>query len=82
MTDEVGDNSAEELKRLIERVERLKEERKAISDDISDVYKEAKANVFDVRTMREMEKLRAMNPAARHEREVLYETYKTALMLD
>ena len=70
-----------ELKLLIERVERLKEERKAINADISDVYAEAKARGFDPRTMREVEKLRAMETPARQEREALRDTYKVALGL-
>jgi uncharacterized protein (UPF0335 family) len=80
----VGDNSvaADQLRQFVERVERLIEERKGISDDIRDVKAEAKATGFDVRTINEVVKLRALERHTREEREALLETYKAALGLD
>lgn len=78
MTDNV---SAEQLRLLIERVERLEEEKRGISDDIKDVYAEAKATGFDVKTMKVIYRLRRMKKHHRDEAEMLLETYKTALGL-
>jgi uncharacterized protein (UPF0335 family) len=69
------------LRLLIERVERLKEEKKGISDDIRDVYAEAKAVGYDTRIMRQIERLRLMKPDDRREMEMVLDTYKTALGL-
>lgn len=71
--------SAQQLKLLIERVETLEEEKRGISDDIKDVYAEAKAVGFDVKTMKQLVKLRRMEVAARQEAEALLETYRAAL---
>lgn len=78
MTDNV---SAEQLRLLIERIERLEEDKKGIADDIKDVYGEAKGTGFDTKTMRSIIKLRAMEKGARQEAEALLETYKAALCL-
>jgi len=79
----MSDNiSAEQLRLLIERIERLEEEKKGISDDIKDVYGEAKATGFDVKTMRSIVRLRKMEKHHREEAEMLLETYKQALGLD
>jgi uncharacterized protein (UPF0335 family) len=67
------------LRAFIERIERLGEEKKAISDDIRDVYAEAKANGFDVRTLRTVIKLRKLDTAERKEQEAMLETYLHAL---
>lgn len=67
------------LRLLIERVERLEEEKKGISDDIRDVYLEAKAVGFDPKIMREIVKLRRMQPDDRREMEMILDTYKAAL---
>ena len=76
-----GAVAADQLRLFIERIERLQEERKGISDDIRDVFSEAKANGFDAPTMREMLKLRKMEAHTRQEREALKETYQLALGL-
>jgi uncharacterized protein (UPF0335 family) len=73
--------SAQQLQLLIERVETLEEEKRGISDDIKDVYAEAKAVGFDVKTMKQLVKLRRMEVAARQEAEALLETYKAAIGL-
>jgi uncharacterized protein (UPF0335 family) len=69
------------LRLLIERVERLEEERKGISDDIRDTYAEAKAVGYDAKIMRQIVKLRKMKPDDRAEMEAILETYKAALGL-
>ena len=71
--------SAEQLRLLIERIERLEEEKKGISDDIKDVYGEAKSTGFDVKTMRTIIRLRRMEKHHRDEADMLLETYKQAL---
>lgn len=76
---EVGGIDNKRLKSLIERVERLEEEKKAIASDIRDVFAEAKAIGFDVKIMRAIIKLRNMNAADRDEQEFLLDTYKRAL---
>jgi uncharacterized protein (UPF0335 family) len=77
-----GNVAADELRLLIERVERLEEEKKALSDDIKDVYAEAKARGYDTKTMRAIVRLRKMETQARQEAEALLETYKAALGMD
>lgn len=64
---------------LIERIERLEEEKKGISSDIRDIYAEAKGVGFDVKIMKAIIKLRKMNQADRDEQEFLLETYRKAL---
>lgn len=79
----MSDNiAADQLRLLIERIERLEEEKKGISDDIKDVYLEAKATGFDTKTMRSIVRLRKLEKHAREEAEALLETYKQALGLD
>ena len=70
------------LRLLIERVERLEEEKKGISDDIKDVYLEAKAVGYDTKIMKKIVKLRKQTRDQRLEEEALTETYKAALGLD
>ena len=81
--DEVqeGPNRAKVLAGYVERVERLNEERSALGADISDIYKEAKSQGFDAKTMREMIKLRKMDAEARAEAEALRDAYMNALDL-
>ena len=76
---EVGGIAVDRLRSLIERIERLEEEKSAISSDINDVYAEAKSVGFDTKIMREIIKLRKMNAADRDEKEFLLETYRKAL---
>ncbi|AXB75448.1 DUF2312 domain-containing protein [Novosphingobium sp. P6W] len=76
-------NSTEDrLRLLIERVERLEEDKKGISQDISDVYAEAKAVGYDVKVMKVIVKLRRMQPDDRREMDMIVDTYKNALGLD
>lgn len=69
------------LRLLIERVERLEEEKKGISDDIRDVYSEAKAVGYHTKMMRQVVRLRKMKPDDRAEMDMLLDTYKAALGL-
>jgi uncharacterized protein (UPF0335 family) len=76
-------NSTEDrLRLLIERVERLEEEKSGISRDISEVYAEAKAVGYDVKVMKVIVKLRRMQPDDRREMDMIVDTYKNALGLD
>ena len=77
-----GNIAADQLRLLIERIERLEEEKKGIADDIKDVYNEAKSNGYDVKTMRSIVRLRKMEKHHREEAEMLLETYKQALGID
>ncbi|MDQ4087808.1 MAG: DUF2312 domain-containing protein [Pseudomonadota bacterium] len=76
-----GSVAADELRLLIERIERLEEEKKGIADDVKDVYAEAKARGYDPKTMRAIVRLRRMETNARQEADALLETYKAALGL-
>jgi len=69
----------DQLKAFVERVERLEEEKKAIADDIRDVYAEAKGNGFDVKTLRIVVRLRKQDVNERKEQEAVLETYLHAL---
>lgn len=76
---EVGGIATDRLRSLIERIERLEEEKKGIQSDIRDIFAEAKSAGFDVKIMRIVLKLRKMNDADRDEQEFLTETYRKAL---
>ena len=67
------------LRLLIERIERLEEEKKGIADDIRDVYAEAKAVGYDPKIMRQVVRLRKMDANDRSEQEMILDTYKAAL---
>jgi len=73
----------DQLKAFIERIERLEEEKKTISDDIKDVFAEAKGNGFDVKALRAVIRLRKQDVDERKEHEAILDTYLAALgMLD
>lgn len=71
--------SAEQLRLLVERIERLEEEKKGISDDVKDVYAEAKSTGFDTKTIRTIIRLRKMEKHRLDEQDALLETYRAAL---
>jgi uncharacterized protein (UPF0335 family) len=73
--------AADQLRLFIERIERLEEEKKAIADDIRDVYAESKSTGYDTKTMRAIVRLRKMETHARQEADALLETYRSALGL-
>ncbi|MEM8649550.1 MAG: DUF2312 domain-containing protein [Pseudomonadota bacterium] len=69
----------DQLKSVIERIERLEEEKKAIADDIRDVYAEAKANGFDTKILRQVVSLRKKDVTERQEEEAIRDLYLQAL---
>jgi uncharacterized protein (UPF0335 family) len=71
--------ASDQLKAIIERIERLEEEKKAIADDIRDVFAEAKGNGFDVKALRAVLRLRKQDKDERAEQEAILETYLHAL---
>lgn len=86
MTDMTGHNSAEaggiavdRLRSIIERVERLEEERKALSGDIKDIFSEAKSAGFDVKVLKQIIRLRKQEPVDVEEQETLLDIYRRAL---
>ncbi len=91
MTPEIGSNTGvakqqpatkftkDQLKAIIERIERLEEEKKTISDDIRDIYSEAKGNGYDVKALRTIVRMRKQDVNERQEQETILETYLAAL---
>lgn len=81
MTKDIADSgvAAEELKQFVERVERLEEEKKAIADDIKDVFAEMKGRGFDVKAVRQILKVRKQDHSERQEMEAILELYMSAL---
>ena len=82
MTEEVtnaGDVDAGRLLSLIERIERLEEEKKGLANDIKEVFAEAKSAGFDVKAMRQILKIRKMDEGDRQEEEFMVDKYRLAL---
>lgn len=75
----VGGVAADRLRSIVDRIERLHEERKALSSDISDIYKEAKSAGFDVKVLRALIRVRAQDPGDVEEQETLLDVYRRAL---
>ncbi|MEO1656494.1 MAG: DUF2312 domain-containing protein [Pseudomonadota bacterium] len=71
--------AGERLKLFIERVERLEEDKKAVMDDIKEVFAEAKGEGYDTKVMRQIVRLRKMDHADRQEQEALLELYLSAI---
>jgi uncharacterized protein (UPF0335 family) len=76
---QVGGVAGEQLRAFIERIERLEEEKKDVQEQIKEVFSEAKGTGFDVKTMRQLIKLRKLRDADRSEQEELLEIYKAAI---
>ena len=74
--DSVAQN---QLRAFIERIERMEEEKKAISDDIKEIYAEAKGNGFDTKVLRQIIRIRKQDHAERMEQEALLDLYMSAL---
>jgi uncharacterized protein (UPF0335 family) len=74
-----GPVAGDVLRKYIERIERLEEEKKALSGDIREIYAEAKGNGFEPRVMRKVVTLRRMKDADRQEEEALLEVYRAAV---
>jgi uncharacterized protein (UPF0335 family) len=75
----IGSNTAAELKNLVERIERLEDEKATIAGDIREVYSEAKSTGFDTKILKKVIALRKVDPAAREETRSLIDTYMHAL---
>ena len=69
----------DQLRSIVERIERLEEEKKALADDIRDVYAEAKGNGFDVKALRAIVRIRKMDVEKAAEEEAMLDLYKSAL---
>jgi uncharacterized protein (UPF0335 family) len=78
----MAETADDRLRLLIERIERLEEEKKGIGDDIKDVYSEGKAVGYDTKIMRQIIRLRKMKPDDRREMEAVLELYKAALGIE
>lgn len=83
MANEIGHNSggiaADRLRSLVERIERLEEERKALGSDVKDVFAEAKSVGYDIKVLRQIIRIRKQEPAEVEEMETLLDVYKRAL---
>lgn len=78
-----ADNVAgEQLRTLIERIERLEADKEALTSDIRDVYTQAKAAGFSVKVVRQLVRLRKMDKDERDEQEALLEAYRQAIGMD
>jgi uncharacterized protein (UPF0335 family) len=76
---DVGGVAGEQLRTIVERIERLEEEKAALAEDIREVYAEAKGNGYDVKILRQIVRLRKIESADRQEQEAILDTYKAAL---
>jgi uncharacterized protein (UPF0335 family) len=77
--DTLGATAQGKLKSLIERIERLEEDRRAVSADLKEVYAEAKGEGFDTKILRKVVRLRALDSAKRQEEEALIDLYIAAI---
>ena len=76
---QAGGIAADRLRSLVDRIERLEEERKALGNDIKDIYSEAKSAGFDVKVLRQLIRIRKQEPAEIAEQETLLDVYRRAL---
>ncbi len=79
---DVGGVAADRLKTFIERIERLEEEKKALADDVREVFSEAKGSGFDIKVMRHIIRLRKMDTADRREQDEIMAVYMRALEME
>ena len=79
MNDIVGDNAARDLSSIIDRIERLEDEKKQIANDISDLYKETKGRGYDAAALKEIVKIRKEDPGKREARESMVDVYMRAI---
>jgi uncharacterized protein (UPF0335 family) len=80
LTDEKPTNVAgERLRSIVDRIERLEEERKALGSDIKDIYSEAKSAGFDIKVLRQLIRIRKQEPAEIEEQETLLDVYRRAI---
>ena len=78
---EIGGIAADRLRAFVERIEKLEEEKAALAADIKDVYAEAKGTGFDVKTLRQVVRLRKLDKSDRDEQEAMLDLYKRVLEL-
>jgi uncharacterized protein (UPF0335 family) len=79
-TEEKPTNIAgERLRSIVDRIERLEEERKALGSDIKDIYSEAKSAGFDIKVLRQLIRIRKQEPAEIEEQETLLDVYRRAI---
>ena len=79
MTDVIAPGAQGQLKSVVDRIERLNEDKAVVQADIKEVYLEAKGNGFDTKILRKIIKLRSISAAARQEEEALIDLYAAAL---
>ena len=79
MATKTGNVAADQLRSIVERIERLEEEKANIGSDVRDVYAEAKANGYDGKALRQIVRLRKMDRHERDEAEYTLDLYKRAL---
>jgi uncharacterized protein (UPF0335 family) len=77
--DNVVKNARAQIRSIVERIERLEEEKKGTSDDIRDIYAESKGNGFDVKALRTIVRMRKMDDKDRQEQETVLDTYLQAM---
>jgi uncharacterized protein (UPF0335 family) len=76
---DVGGIAADRLRSIVERIERLEEEKKALAGDIKDIFQEAKSAGFDIKVLRKVLALRRMDQASLQEQDTLLDLYRRAL---
>lgn len=76
---DVGGIASERLRTIIERIERLEEEKAALAEDVREIFSEAKAAGFDVKILRQVIRLRKLDSSDRQEQEAILDLYKRAL---
>ena len=76
---DIGGIASERLRTIIERIERLEEEKAALAEDIREIFSEAKAAGFDVKILRQVIRLRKLDSSDRQEQEAILDLYKRAL---
>jgi len=81
-SNQIGGIAADALRQIIERIERLEEEKKGLQGDIKDVYAQAKSQGFDVKIIRQIVRLRKIEDHEREEIEQLLDLYKAAIGMD
>lgn len=79
MTESIGGNARQQLRALVERIERLEEEKKELAGDIREIYAEAYGNGFDIKALRAVVRLRRQDQKEREEHEAQVDLYMTAL---
>jgi uncharacterized protein (UPF0335 family) len=77
--NDIGDNATRDVAAIIERIERLEEEKKQIASDISDIYKESKGRGYDATALKEIIKIRREDPSKREARESMVDVYMRAI---